>query len=957
MAAISFDPKEFYLDGYVDAEAVAQNAHYAGLYVGVKSNPYESGPVFSGSFDWHSSVHSNLAVISGFEAAGDEAGLAAYVERTFTPDAVQGEITRFQNDPYGWAWLLQLDRKLKDHGFDNLDPAATVFASALLTKAQELAPNSSDYGQHSDARWFLANLYTWGKSNNRPDISNRAKDIFLENEDAQPVNAYTSIDFGANTNNFWSNLGLSAYSHVAMGVTDTAKFETTYDRMLTSASDGSLDELIAKTTADVASGRVGFSHFPGLLLTAAYGYWALFQETGVITFGRAYDRIVDFAETYAAELGADIGSGHWLPSFATFASALPMTMQAHMVNAVTANGTDGGDFYVGDVTNDTLNGGKGDDYLIGGANDDTLSGGEGDDVLFGDAGTAPPIGIGMGISVQTLAQGSGNTSAATALDLTDRFSLDNDPNIADSTVNPHTTVNATGDGNNAYYKIHVSGGTKIVVDIDGADKGSSDATSVLSSLILFDPLGNLLAFGGYGANDPGSTGTYDAALSFEVPIDGEYMIGVGSLVGGIPAGGTYTLNVSVQGRDAAAVRQYDGEAGNDLLNGGPGDDTLHGGGGEDVLDGGADDDLLFGEAGNDRLIGGAGNDHARSGIGSDTMFGGEGKDRLDGEGGNDLVKGDTGDDELYGGDDDDSVLGGLGDDFGSGGRGNDTVLGGVGNDLLFGDDDDDRVDGNEGDDRVYGGTGTDTVFGSAGNDRLFGEAGDDTLDGGAGADLLSGGDGLNTASYASALTGLTAELGNAAANTGDAAGDRYSRISGLIGSDQEDSLSGSAAADTVRGGAGNDTLSGLAGADQLFGEDGDDLLLGGAKSDVLDGGVGSDRLIGGAGYDRLTGGAGADTFVLIVGDGGTSVDTLTDFTSGVDKLEVRLSGVIDSASAAGVTLTSGAMMRGNTPSPGLFYSTSNGSLWWKPGGPTGGDTLLAMLSGNPTLTANDLVVV
>ncbi|WP_298957656.1 hypothetical protein, partial [uncultured Methylobacterium sp.] len=77
-------------------------------------------------------------------------------------------------------------------------------------------------------------------------------------------------------------------------------------------------------------------------------------------------------------------------------------------------------------------------------------------------------------------------------------------------------------------------------------------------------------------------------------------------------------------------------------------------------------------------------------------------------------------------------------------------------------------------------------------------------------------------------------------------------------------------------------------------------------------------------------------------------------TAGVDKLEVQLSGVIDPSQ---VGFKSAAAMPGSASAPGLFYNTSNGGLWWEPGGPSSGNVLLTMLSGNPTLTAGDITVV
>jgi trimeric autotransporter adhesin len=84
---------------------------------------------------------------------------------------------------------------------------------------------------------------------------------------------------------------------------------------------------------------------------------------------------------------------------------------------------------------------------------------------------------------------------------------------------------------------------------------------------------------------------------------------------------------------------------------------------------------------------------------------------------------------------------------------------------------------------------------------------------------------------------------------------------------------------------------------------GADSLTGGQKNDTISAGQGNDVITGGLGADSLTGGAGADTFVYAMGTGflttesnGTLTDTITDFTSGLDKLRVTLNyGTLTSA--------------------------------------------------------------
>ena len=88
--------------------------------------------------------------------------------------------------------------------------------------------------------------------------------------------------------------------------------------------------------------------------------------------------------------------------------------------------------------------------------------------------------------------------------------------------------------------------------------------------------------------------------------------------------------------------------------------------------------------------------------------------------------------------------------------------------------------------------------------------------------------------------------------------------------------------------AGDDDILGSSRADDLVGGGGNDLMRGGAGRDRLNGGAGDDTIEGGAGQDRMTGGAGADLFRFGAGDG--PLDTITDFTPGMDRIDLTPTG-------------------------------------------------------------------
>ncbi|HVF82768.1 MAG TPA: M10 family metallopeptidase [Sphingomicrobium sp.] len=85
---------------------------------------------------------------------------------------------------------------------------------------------------------------------------------------------------------------------------------------------------------------------------------------------------------------------------------------------------------------------------------------------------------------------------------------------------------------------------------------------------------------------------------------------------------------------------------------------------------------------------------------------------------------------------------------------------------------------------------------------------------------------------------------------------------------------------------------------------GNDVIIGNSASNRINGNAGNDVISGGAGVDYLTGGTGSDTFIadingatVVTKRGQLSLDVVTDFVSGTDKID--LSGIDAIASAAG----------------------------------------------------------
>ncbi len=299
---------------------------------------------------------------------------------------------------------------------------------------------------------------------------------------------------------------------------------------------------------------------------------------------------------------------------------------------------------------------------------------------------------------------------------------------------------------------------------------------------------------------------------------------------------------------------------------------------------------------------------------------------------------------------------------------------------------------------AVGGNGADTLIGNAANNILTGGLGNDSYVVDSRGDRV-----IETSTQSSEIDSVQATLSwNLGANlenltllgTHRFSANGNSLDNSLTGNAAGNLLNGSSGADTLIGGAGNDTYvvdrasdviqetgadAGdsvrswvdwtlgdnlenltLLGVKQLSGT-GNSLnnsLTGNGNANVLNGGDGNDSLFGASGNDTLTGGAGGDTFAFTTPlNAVRNVDTVTDFSSGTDKIQLAHAIFRD----IGFTGTPGSAAFFHAGSAAhdaddrILYDQANGGLYYDADGSgTLAAIQFALLNAAPMLLFSDI---
>ena len=291
--------------------------------------PRELHPIFYGSFDWHSSVHSHwllARILRRLPRHPEAAEISRLFDAQFTPEKVAGEraylarpSARAFERPYGWAWLLMLAGELVRHDTamgrrwaESLRPLASAFCSRFRDHLP-LAAYPVRAGVHSNTAFALVLTLDYARAAGDDALAalceEKARAWYGDDEDCQAWEP-SGEDF----------LSPSLVEAACMSaVLARGEFHVWFARFLPRIAEGEPATLFRPVSASERSdGKI--VHLDGLNLSRAW-CWRLIAECldGGSLQKRAAAAIDSHLASALVHLSGDYAGEHWLGSFALLA--------------------------------------------------------------------------------------------------------------------------------------------------------------------------------------------------------------------------------------------------------------------------------------------------------------------------------------------------------------------------------------------------------------------------------------------------------------------------------------------------------------------------------------------------------------------------------------------------------------------------------------------------------------
>jgi hypothetical protein len=280
-------------------------------------------PIFFGSFDWHSCVHSwwTLLTLQRLFSESEEASaIVGLADSSFTSEKVAAErayldrpLSRGFERPYGWAWLLQLHLESTRHpdrpwGAE-LEPLAGPFADRLRDYLKVLTyPIRA--GTHSNTAFALILSLEWADAFDAAlaeQIRDRSRHWFGTDRDCQAWEP-SGDDF----------LSPALIEALCMARAHKALFPIWFEQFLPRLASREPATLFQPAiVSDRSDGKI--AHLDGLNLSRAWCWRSLAPLLPERERSVAEAAADDHLAAALPHLSGDYMGEHWLASFALLA--------------------------------------------------------------------------------------------------------------------------------------------------------------------------------------------------------------------------------------------------------------------------------------------------------------------------------------------------------------------------------------------------------------------------------------------------------------------------------------------------------------------------------------------------------------------------------------------------------------------------------------------------------------
>ena len=289
--------------------------------------PHRLHPIFFGSFDWHSCVHSYwmlarlLRLHPGLAQGGN---IIALFDNAFTPGKVAGELAYLSRPlsagferTYGWAWLLKLQSELALHDGRSWSSALAPLAQAFAERFHGFLPKLTypiRAGTHANTAFALTLAADYAETHDvalMELLRQRAHDWFGDDRNAH--------GFEPSGDDFLSPLLMEAACQQRL--LPPGEFAAWLAEFLPGLADGRPSFLFTPATvSDRSDGKI--AHLDGLNLSRA---WCLGRLAPVLDPGqRLAQAREEHQQAALPHLAQDYLGEHWLASFAVLAlSGMP----------------------------------------------------------------------------------------------------------------------------------------------------------------------------------------------------------------------------------------------------------------------------------------------------------------------------------------------------------------------------------------------------------------------------------------------------------------------------------------------------------------------------------------------------------------------------------------------------------------------------------------------------------